>query len=387
MKVKWSILLFFALLFATNRYLSVQSNHAEISVIGPDSFNYLVIAAKSPLLPTIEDKIPFHHGQRFLLPYLIGAVSKALNLPLHSVFFTTCIILIFLTTLFFNRIIMHLKLGQSVQVLLNALLILNPYGFRYFLSIPYLINDLCFISCITIIIYLLFEKKYLAVLPVLFVAGMVRQTALPFMFFTLVWVFLFDRKKISFIFWFALTAICSNVVGSYIASLFSTQGATIEAVTAIFYWFKSSFNFVQLLEFLLRSVLPLLLTLLLLVSAKPRQNKNIVKILLLAVFLICIQPFLGGPQITGQNATRLNVLGLVPALVALAVGVKDYVLKFNGRHMLVYFVVFASSLHHVFSTLGQKLIKTPTAFAAIHVLLVLVAAWLVNSLTKSKHSQ
>jgi len=87
--------------------------------------------------------------------------------------------------------------------------------------------------------------------------------------------------------------------------------------------------------------------------------------LFLIAFFVCIQPFLGGPDYTGQNIIRLNTLAMAPLVVMIALLMKknNLLQKYNGPYfILALLCVIAGSFHHMSFIWGAGLGRTGIFF-------------------------
>src|SRR4051812_11822198 len=76
---------------ATNHYANPVDNRREYVEGVNDSFSYLAMADAAPHLPV--DRLPFHHAQRLVIPYLVGLIHDATGLSIHGLFFATVCVL------------------------------------------------------------------------------------------------------------------------------------------------------------------------------------------------------------------------------------------------------------------------------------------------------
>ena len=89
----FSFTLILLLLLTTNHY-----SYEQAWLLNQlDSKSYYLVSINSPDL-IYSKEIPYHHYQRFLLPYLIGIISKFLGFEIFSIYkFLTILVLILIS--------------------------------------------------------------------------------------------------------------------------------------------------------------------------------------------------------------------------------------------------------------------------------------------------
>jgi hypothetical protein len=368
-----------SLLILTNRYLSISE---EPQLIPPDSFSYLKVASEFPSLPPHDANLPFHHAQRFIFPYLVGAFSKLSNISLEATFRAFALFAIFGIVLLLKRILGSIsKLSDNQISWIMALLILNPYSFRIYIAAPYLLNDIFFQLGFALLLAGLWEESSLQAVVGILIASCSRQTALPLIFPTFLWLgILWPAQKRNQIY---ITGACSILISSgvyfvtaKVAATFSGPNQNFSHIIGLVLWLKKSFSLKILLEFALRGLIGLTLLISTVVAIIPDvskfETKDKMRAVCLLAFsvLVAAQPVLGGPAVTGQDITRLILLGLFPLLILLGVLFSYSNLKPSyWAETLPLAIAFAaaSSLHHMYSFLGVGNGSERTfAFALVH---------------------
>lgn len=355
-----------ALLLLTNRYLSVRDS----DVLSIDSYNYLRIATAFPRLPAPNSGLSAHHAQRFLLPYLAGGFSTATHLPMDisfRVFAVSGILLV--VGLLLAALAKISRLSPLHSLWLVALQILNPYSFRIYIANPFLLNDVFFqVGLLALIVGLLEESASVSLLGI-FVAICSRQTALLLLPPMLVWVTLLwpKGKRPSAIF----TGVTGTLMVGLIYAITSRvalhiSGATvsIETVTGLFLYLRSSPSIRVIGEFGLRGIIGFALPTAILLSTMrcytgipkwSREDRLRAGLLLGFAAMIASQPFLGGPAVTGRDVTRLVLLALPPLLIAFGILLSYTTLgpQFWQQAFPFFMAISAAtSFHHTYSFLG-----------------------------------
>jgi hypothetical protein len=252
---------------------------------------------------------------------------------------------------------------------LLALLILNPYSFRIYIAVPYLLNDLFFQAGLTALLVGLFEESIAFSLLGASLAICSRQTGLLLIPPMLMWLILLwpGNRKRAAIFTGATATLIILVVykaTSYVALQISGGEMSLAPVTGLLTWMRSSPTIKELMEFSLRGVIGLTFPIATLLGTFPRlsslaewprQDRLQTGCLLGFAGMIAAQPILGGPAVTAHDITRLVLLGLSPVLITLAIIFSHTTLgyEFWQKAFPFFMVTVASgSFHHMYSFLG-----------------------------------
>ena len=131
----------FILLLLTNSYFTYE----ESLVFGArDGFDYFTIASELGNIP--QETLSYHKAWRFVIPSLVGFISKFFDLNTYLTFRIFAIIGSFSAIYIFNSILKKLKLEKIHIFFLSLIFIFNPYLFRYFIANPTMLNDLIFVN-------------------------------------------------------------------------------------------------------------------------------------------------------------------------------------------------------------------------------------------------
>jgi len=311
------IFIFFSLvyLFSTTTYYPYE----ESLIYGAaDGATYIEISKNSPFFS--EEKLSKIHAQRFLIPYVIGLISKVIYLDIFNIYRLLNFILIFASLYFLIKIFKISKIDNTSIILALTLVIFNPYLFRYFLSLPTLINDFVFILSSLLIIYgIKTSNKNISYIGFIF-SIIARQTSIMFLISALIlkikyknkfFFTNFDLLKIIIIYLLIIS------LNNYYASQVSYDTFDFRAINGIFFYLKNSFDLKEIalfFSYLFFSYLPLLIF-----FSLRKINKNYDKYLffyiLISISLIFLQPILAGPEIAGKNIIRLTNLAYFIAII------------------------------------------------------------------------
>jgi hypothetical protein len=362
----------FVFLLLTNRYLSFDQGVDYF--MASDTLSYMRIAMDAPSL-TQHLQGYFHHDQRFVFPYLIGCLSKVLHINEYAVFILAILSIAVLLVYLLNKILITFKLSEPQLLLCNALFIFSPYTLRYYLSVPAMVIDLFFVLGLMVFICGLVEKNKTNILIGQVISILSRQTAVLVLPMGLIWVWINMKKesllkKITFSGLLTLITILGYFLTSQVTkNIFQDVNHNLDSLVGFFSWSKEHFNYKVLIEFLVRGVTPFFFifgSLLPLINKKKLVIPQEAVFLLLIAFFVCIQPFLGGPDYTGQNIIRLNTLAMAPLVVMIALLMKknNLLQKYHQPYFLLALLcVIAGSFHHMSFIWGAGLGRTSIFFA------------------------
>jgi hypothetical protein len=322
-----------------------------------DGYNYLKITEYFPRFS--EEIIPYHQAQRFLLSFIVGLLSEILNSKNFFLFFrlTTYIV----TIIFFILIYRFYKKNKKKIrienfIILTSVILLNPYLIKYYISLPTLLNDLIFIIMLFIFCENFYKNKVSIAISVL--SLFFRQTGLILIISIVLKNFL-DKKLIvkkkifNILIIITLAAIVININNFY-ASNVSNKPFDYGHIFGIYNWIINDFNliiFIKFISYPLLSLSPIILIFFLIENKKDILNiKKIYYVLL--IFLICLQPYLGGPILTSNNIVRLVTL-IYPICFFLLIDLsfKKILLK---RIIMIFLLIFLHlwNLHPTYSRLS-----------------------------------
>lgn len=354
---------------------------------GGDAPSYEVITKAAPGLPT--ELLPYHHAQRFVIPYVLGVVAKTAGLNEGAALTAASLSIILGNICLLFLLCNDLKLDESTIILVTSLFVLNPYSFRYYLCTPPMLNDTAFVLGV-LVSFLALKRGWLQLLMLgVTVAATSRQNALMMTPIWVLWIYwqsgISGRKRHAA----ALFAVMVPVLVYYstgrIAQMFALPAWNIDHVLGLFFWIAKEFNLRELMLFSMRFSLTFLMTaaiFLPVLARKRRHLRNICQqrpeIVLLALSTIAIisQPVLAGPHISLKDIQRLAGMALGPLLLCLA-GAVPVVLAIRWR-LVVIALLSIASLHHLFSFYGPAK-DLSYHFALAHALIAAIVAAIVWS--------
>ena len=276
-----------------------------------DGENYLSISKSYPNFSS--EIIPYHHAQRFLVPYFVGFLSELSNITDYFLIFkliTFIFIIYFLYQLFLFYKLNKNKIDFKNFIILSSVIILNPYFVKYYFSLPTLLNDMIFINLLFLFCNN-FKKEnnikyFSAILSLL-----IKQTGLFLVLILIVQTF-FNKKELfkNKFFKITLLTICTIIVisiNNFYARNVSNDSFDFGHIFGIFNWIKYEFNLFTLIKFTLYPILsigPAVLIFFLIDKKKDLFKTNHLYLIIL-ILLIILQPYLGGPILTSNNIVRL----------------------------------------------------------------------------------
>ena len=351
-----NLIIFFLIVFViiTNNYFGEN----EINPSATSSRYYLDIAKAFPNVVNFDNFIQSYiHAERFLISYLIGFVNNLTNIKIFNLFciFTYLLIIIFLILNF--KILNLLTNKNDNKILFFSLLILNPYIIRYFLSNPVMLNDLIFITAISLLYYSFLKKKnYLFYISII-IAVISRQTSFIIIFALLITFFLpikkefIDLKKILFSLFIVLI---SYSMSQYYLNLSKLDQFYNINILGLFYYFQNNLDYLILLKFFLYPLLsfgPLIILIFIKFLSKEiyfkLNEKNTFFIIL--ILGIIAQPILAGPLVAGKNIIRLSSYVYCLSIFLFCANLKE--IKFYSKKIIFIFILFLTlwSMHPTFS--------------------------------------
>lgn len=351
-----NLIIFFLLFFViiTNNYFGEN----EINPSATSSRYYLDIAKAFPNVANFDNFIQSYiHAERFLISYLIGFINNLTNIKIFNLFciFTYLLIIIFLILNF--KILNLLTKKNNNKILFFSLLLLNPYIIRYFLSNPVMLNDLIFITAISLLYYSFLKKKnYLFYISII-IAVISRQTSFIIIFALLINFFLpikkefIDLKKIIFS---LLIILISYSMSQYYLNVSKLDQFYDISILGLFYYFQNNLDYLILLKFFLYPFLsfgPLIILIFIKFLSKEiyfkLNEKNTFFIIL--ILGIIAQPILAGPLVAGKNIIRLSSYVYCLSIFLFCANLKE--IKFYSKKIIFIFILFLTlwSMHPTFS--------------------------------------
>ncbi len=377
------LLVWGVVLVLSNRWLSWQAGITTLSA--NDVLAYSQIADAAPTLPA--GPINFHHAQRFLAPYGVGVLASLVGFPVPIGFRLVTYSCLAAIVVLMHQLLRQCCLSRAMYGLCMGLLMLNPYLFRYYLLVPGMLPDVVFILGTAVLMVGLVSTQVLTVLGGVAIAAIGRQTTLFLLPGLWLWVLLapnWQQKprmlRLGTAGASSLLAILFYFITAQLVQNLTTPSANAAHIYSLLVWLASpGFSWGKLADHCLRLAVPLLGTMALLLNSLRRLHNTTIAecaCLLMTVGVIA-QPFLAGPDITGQNATRLTTLGLLPLITALALTLQRHYLSDRWltspptfpSHCLLCSGIVIGSLHHLYTT---PALPNAATFAALQLAIACV---------------
>ena len=394
MKNFLSIAGLFAILLLSNRWLTFEQGMSELKAT--DTRHYMALATSFPN-QHVED-IPFHQAQRFAAPMLVGAVSSVTGIS-HSTGFllltlALCLTIIFLT----NQVLSEVRLAPQARFLCMALLILNPYTFRFYLAVPAMVCDLVFISGMTLLALGLLRGDFRLVWLAVVTASLGRQTALLAIPGAALWMGLGESwasrpllKRLLFSASCLVTASLIYIGTAKFAAASGNGGNNLQWLFGMADWLRGDPNLHTLMELFARALIPLAFPLALIVGVGAGLGQNPIRrkeawICLFLVASLLSQPFMGDPRIFMGNMNRYSAQTFVFALLPLAFLLADRPQIFKTPDSIITGLLLAcitaASFHHMYTFIGGTS-ENATRFVLIYFALATFSGVLVFSSSRT----
>lgn len=343
----FSFILILLLFITTNHYSYEQA----LLLNQLDSKSYYLISKNSPDL-LYNQEIPYHHYQRFLLPYFVGIISKTFDFNIFSIYKFLTILVLILISIIHKKIITKINQNFETSIILLSVVIFSPYLSRYITSIPLMLVDLSFvlISYMVILTYL-FKSKWIYLLIQLSLFFRLSGIAIIIGYLAIAF---FDFKKNFLNIFF--TTIASFII-IFLLGLVANKFTNSEFNNLHYLGLMKEFNFSKSLHtiiFILKPIIIFLPIIFLFIFFRfEKKNFNFRdSIFFLSIPLMLIgQPILGGEIVTGNNIFRLSSLALPFVVVYFSILFKPLILLKNYYIYLLIFN-FIYSLHPKYSVLS-----------------------------------
>ena len=323
-----------------------------------DGLSYMGIANSSHNFS--EKLLPYHHAQRFFLPYLIGSIGNLLRVDNYIIFTTFVYFAIVIIIFFHLNLVFESKCDFKTSIMVSSVFFLNPYLVRYFIAVPTMVNDIFFLMGLYIFIYGLLKKNYFIYIGVL-VTLISRQTGL-FVFLGCIF-YLYNNKMFKSILYISVLLVIMLMLSNFYANNTSSNGFDFKHLYGLFISIlsKDFFYTIKWLGLPLYGFIPIL------IYSFTRKNLfsnkiNLEKIILIFIILSTIGvSILAGPDLAGRNIIRQTViiLPVISIYFLFYSQPKNNNIKFSiyEKTLLIFF--FISSFHPVFSKIKfLELIKT-----------------------------
>lgn len=390
-------LTFCAILLLTNRWLSYQEG---IDILkAADTNSYMTIAAAAPALPLLAPSalLPTNHTARFVVPYLVGTFAHLTGVSHERLFLLATLFFCGLVVWSVHRLLLEIGCSDSQYALAMALLIFNPYMFRYYLAVPAMVNDVVFVAGLALTLLGLVRGGLGIVLIGCLVAIAGRQNALVFLPALGFWMVMGEKWRIGgwipSLMRFGIVA--TSVVAVYLAigrviAPFSVRGMEGDALTGFVRWLlvPSVGKTNILAEYVLRTLICLLFPIMILLSAALVKRFRGVKITaffvwmprefwLSMLFVAALYgfAFLGGPELFMSGVTRYVSHALPAMVLAFAIAMKRYNLFLDAEPslMLALGALCAMGSFHHMTTFGGTTSDKAMYFAVMYCILAIFA--------------
>ena len=340
-------------IFLTNSYFDYESSLING---GADGFSYYEISKYAPNISATA--IQPIHSERFFFPYIIGIISKILNLEIYLIYRIFVITVIILINKYFIDI--FLQYNKNIFLILISLLVLNfnPYLTRYYLSIPLIINDLIFVYGSLLTLNGLKDKIRSKFYVGLIIASLARQSAAAIILSILVLKIIqkkkFFMKNLEIIFSLLIFIIIYILCYSYSSLVPPDSSRGDQYFVTIFGLFIENRKVEELLIFFIwpfLSFFPLLVYFFLFIKnnlRKFRINLSTNYYIIFFGLLIILQPIMQGLEVSGKNIIRLSTLAFPMILTYFLINSKSEKLS-NLKFLLFSLMVFIWSSHPTFS--------------------------------------
>ncbi len=343
----FSFTLILLLLLTTNHYSYEQA----LLLNQLDSKSYYLFSINSPDL-IYSKEIPYHHYQRFLLPYLIGIISKFLGFEIFLIYKFLTILVLILISIIHKKILNKINQSFETSIILLSIVIFSPYLSRYVVSIPLMLVDLFFVLISYLIIFsFLWKSKWIYLLIQL--SLFFRLSGIAIIIGHIGYNIFNYKKNLSKIFFTVASSFLIIFFLGFVANKFTDS----EFSNLHYLGLIKEFNFNRLLQtiiFISKPIICFIPLIFLLIFFKfKKQNFNFAKstFFLIIPLLMIGQPILGGEQVTGNNIFRLSSLALPYLIIYFAIIFKP---KISLKNNYFYFLVinFIYSFHPKYSVLS-----------------------------------
>ena len=340
----FSIFFIIILILSTNHY----SYDEAISLNQLDTKSYYFISSNYPKI-LFESDIPYHHYQRFLVPYIIGLLSNLTGLSIFNLYKLFVIVALILISILNKKIFYKIGYNFELAVISLSVIIFSPYLSRYIMSIPMMLVDLIFVLICYIIILQYYSKSKL-ILVLIPLSHIFRLTGLGILLSYLVSIkIVWKRDYFRIIVITSLSLIIIYFLSKF-ANIFTGSKFNNSHFLGIFSEISKK-NATSLLIFTLKPLIIFLPLIVFLSFSKFDSNKVFTRdtiFLLLTSIMFIGQPILGGEMVTGNNIFRLSSLSLPFTIFWVA---KYFKPKFELKKFYLYIIIFnfLFSLHPTYS--------------------------------------
>ena len=197
-KKKYIYFNFFLIIFLllTNKFYNFEQT---ILINQLDGLSYMSIANSSPYFT--DELIPYHHSQRFFIPFSIGLIGNYFQIDNYFIFRFLIFLIILAIFIMHAKITFNSKCNYKTAIMCVSIVFLNPYLFRYFFAVPTMINDAIFLMSLYFFAYGIFKNNYFVYLAII-ISILSRQTGLFVLLASL--YFYYENKSFKSIFFISI---------------------------------------------------------------------------------------------------------------------------------------------------------------------------------------
>ena len=310
----WFFLILLVLI--TNKYFSLEGVFLNGANDGKDYFSI------SSYAPEFSKDLAGHKSWRFFYPFLIGLIGKIFYFDIFEIYQVTTILIIIHFIYLINKNF-FINSNFIENFIFVACVIFNPYFFRYFVSLPLLINDLIFIyGTIYLILYLKKERLIYMIIGLTIIC-FARQESIFFIFTMIICKIIFKKYSIfsnkHIILGIFITIIIFSINTYYSINSSERGFSGSYSDGGRFALFNLNFTLFEFGKFILFLFFPFLLIIITIIFNFQNVTKNIIlkfkdeKIIFMFILitLILTPAIIAGPEISGRNILRLSNLPIL----------------------------------------------------------------------------
>ncbi len=348
------IFLLFLFISSTNSYFNYYDS---LSFGGADGYSYFEISKSSPGISEIA--LQPIHAERFIIPYLLGFISKISFIEIYSLYRLLVFILIIVINYYFIELIRKFNIETNYTIFSILLLNLNPYITRFYIANPLIINDLFFILGFILCAksFTNNNKKYFYI--GLIISAVARQSALALIISIL---FLKVLRKNNFflknrdIFFSIILFIIIYFIGySYSSAIPQTDSRYDQYFITIFGIFIENVELIDLLIYLIWPLLsfgPFIIFIIFFCNIETinfKKNLEFNIFIIICSTMIISQAVLQGLEVGGKNIIRLTTLAYVPLLILFILNINKNKKTNILKKIMFLALLFIWSSHPTFS--------------------------------------
>ena len=343
--ILYIIFIIIFILFTNNFYTFQQT----LLINQYDGLSYMNIADSS--YGFSEQIIPYHHAQRFYIPFIIGFIGNKLNVENYLIFRIFVIFAILIIVIMHTLLTFKSNCSFKTAIISSSIIFLNPYLIRYFLSVPTMVIDIFFIMGIYIFIYGLLKKNYLIFLGAL-IALISRQTGL-FVFIATIY-YCYENKMFKSFLSIFLAFILIFFLSNFYAENTSIGGFNFKHLYGLYDSIFIKKEFYELTKWLMLPFYSFITLIIFIFTRRDIITKNINSEKLIFFFIVLSTigiTLLAGPELAGRNIIRQTSI-IFPLLVIYLIffsTTKNSKKNFLIHEKIIILIFYISSLHPVYS--------------------------------------